>query len=100
MAVAGFDQTELEIETERDTLKISGCKKKGETKRIYLHRGIAARDFEHRFQLADPVKVVEARLNNGLLHIELVRETPETLKPRKISIQGGDNVQLLEREAA
>ncbi|MGH8807343.1 MAG: Hsp20 family protein [Noviherbaspirillum sp.] len=100
MALAGFDASELEIETENDTLKIVGRKQKDDAKRTFLHRGIAARDFEHRFQLADHVKVVGAKLNNGLLNIELVREIPEALKPRKISIDSGDNVQLLQRQAA
>lgn len=100
MAVAGFTSAEIEIETERDTLKITGRKQKDESQRTFLHRGIAARDFEHRFQLADHVKVVGARLDNGLLNIELVREIPEALKPRKIQIDGGDKVQLIEREAA
>lgn len=99
MAVAGFERSELEIETERDTLKIVGRKQKDDAKRTFLHRGIAARDFEHRFQLTDHVKVVGARLDNGLLNIDLVREVPEALKPRKIAIDG-DNVQLLERQAA
>jgi molecular chaperone IbpA len=99
MAVAGFDRSELEIESERDQLKIVGRKQKDETKRTFLHRGIAARDFEHRFQLADHVKVVGAKLDNGLLNIELVRVIPESLKPRKIEIDG-DNVQLLQSEAA
>lgn len=99
MAVAGFERSELEIETERDTLKIVGRKQKDDAKRTFLHRGIAARDFEHRFQLADHVKVVGARLDNGLLNIDLVREVPEALKPRKIAIDG-DNMQLLERQAA
>lgn len=99
MAVAGFDRSELEIETERDTLKITGRKVKEEGKRTFLHRGIAARDFEHRFQLADHVKVVGAKLENGLLNIELAREIPEALKPRKIEINS-DNVQFLERQAA
>jgi molecular chaperone IbpA len=100
MAVAGFDRSELEIETERDTLKITGRKQKDESKRTFLHRGIAARDFDHSFQLADHVKVVNARLDNGLLNIELVREVPEALKPRRVAIDGDDNVQLLERQAA
>jgi len=99
MAVAGFERSELEIETERDTLKIVGRKQKEDAKRTFLHRGIAARDFEHRFQLADHVKVVGARLDNGLLNIDLMREVPEALKPRKIAIDG-DNLQLLERQAA
>jgi molecular chaperone IbpA len=100
MAVAGFDTSELEIVSERDTLRVYGRKPKDEAQRTFLHRGIAARDFEHRFQLADHVKVVGARLENGLLNIELVREVPEALKPRKIAIDGGDNVQLLQRQAA
>jgi molecular chaperone IbpA len=100
MAVAGFDQSELEIETERDTLKISGHKNKDESKRTYLHRGLATRDFEHRFQLATHVKVVGANLSNGLLNIELAREIPEALKPRKIIIDSGDRLQRLERQAA
>lgn len=99
MAVAGFDRSELDIETERDTLTIIGRKQKEEATRTFLHRGIAARDFEQRFQLADHVKVVNAQLDNGLLNIELVREIPETMKPRKIAI-GGDTVQVLERQAA
>lgn len=100
IAVAGFSQSELEIATERDTLKISGRKSKDDTQHTYLHRGIAARDFEHRFQLADHVKVVGANLNNGLLHIELAREIPEALKPRKIKINGSESVQLLDRQVA
>jgi molecular chaperone IbpA len=99
MAIAGFDRSELEIESERDQLKIVGRKHKDEAKRTFLHRGIASRDFEHCFQLADHVKVVGAKLDNGLLNIELVRVIPESLKPRKIEIDG-DNVQLLQREAA
>ncbi|MDB5841797.1 MAG: heat-shock protein [Herminiimonas sp.] len=100
MAVAGFEPSEIDIESERDTLKIVGRKQKDEAKRNFLHRGIAARDFEQRFQLADHVKVVAAKLDNGLLNIELVREVPEAFKPRKIAINGADNVQLISREAA
>jgi molecular chaperone IbpA len=100
MAVAGFDRSELELEVERDTLKITGRKQRDEQAKTYLHRGIAARNFEHRFQLADHVKVVRAKVESGLLNIELVREIPEAMKPRKISIDGDNNVQLLERQAA
>jgi molecular chaperone IbpA len=100
MAVAGFKGSEIDIVSERDTLKVVGRKQKDETKTTFLHRGIAARDFEQRFELADHVKVVGARLDNGLLSIELIREVPEALKPRKIAIETGDNVQLLERQAA
>jgi molecular chaperone IbpA len=100
MAVAGFDKSELDLEVERDTLKITGRKPREETGKTYLHRGIAARNFEHRFQLADHVKVVRAGVESGILSIELVREIPEAMKPRKISIEGGNKVQLLERQAA
>jgi len=100
MAVAGFDRSELEIETENDFLKIVGRRQKDDVKRTFLHRGIAARDFEQRFQLAEHVKVVSAKFENGLLTIDLVREIPEALKPRKIDIGGGSNVELLNRQAA
>ncbi len=100
MAVAGFDRAEIEIETERDTLKIVGHKAKDETTKTYLHRGLAARNFVQRFQLADHVKVVNAALDHGLLNIELAREIPEAMKPRKIVIDGGANVTHLERIAA
>ena len=100
MAVAGFDRSELELEAERDTLKITGRKQREEQGKTYLHRGIAARNFEHRFQLADHVKVVRATVESGLLSIELVREIPEAMKPRRISIEGDSNVQRLERQAA
>lgn len=105
MAVAGFTRDEIEIVTERDSLHVTGRKQKDEVQRTYLHRGIAARDFEQRFQLANHVKVTAASFDNGMLTIELVREVPEALKPRKIAIadsQGNTgNVQALEqREAA
>lgn len=99
MAVAGFTRGEIDIEAENDTLKIVGRKQKEEGSPTFLHRGIAARDFEQRFQLANHIKVVGAQLDNGLLNIDLVREVPEALKPRKIEI-GGDNVHRLERTAA
>lgn len=100
MAVAGFQRSELDIEVERDTLKITGRKQKDETKRTFLHRGIASRDFEHRFQLADHVKVVGAKLDNGLLNIELVRVIPEEMKPRKVAIDGGQAPQLVDQRQA
>jgi len=99
MAVAGFSSAEIDIEAENDTLKIIGRKQKEDQAVNFLHRGIAARDFEQRFQLANHIKVVGAQLENGLLSIELVREVPEALKPRKIEING-DNVHRLERNAA
>jgi molecular chaperone IbpA len=100
MAVAGFDRSELEIEVERDILKVVGRKPNTEPERTYLHRGIAARDFEHTFRLADHLKVVGAKLENGLLEIELEREVPEALKPRRIAIDAPTTPQALERKAA
>lgn len=101
MALAGFARDEVEIVTERDTLAVTGRKHKDEVQKTFLHRGIAARDFEQRFQLANHVKVVSAAFDNGILTIELVREVPEALKPRKIAIADAngntDNVQVLEQ---
>ncbi|WP_445356871.1 Hsp20 family protein [Microbulbifer sp. ANSA002] len=89
MAVAGFEQSELDIQVEQNRLSVSGKKPEDIAQRNFLHRGIAARNFERRFQLADHVKVTDAKLANGLLHIELVREIPEAMKPRKIQISEG-----------
>lgn len=86
MAVAGFDQSELTIEAKQNTLTVTGKKLGEQQEKTFLHRGIAARDFERRFQLADHVRVVTATMENGLLHIELVREIPEAMKPRTIEI--------------
>jgi molecular chaperone IbpA len=89
IAVAGFAPSELSIETRESTLSVRGAKEavNGGTQRgEFLHQGIAARAFERRFQLADHVKVTAANLENGLLHIDLVREVPETQKPRTIQI--------------
>jgi len=88
MAVAGFSESDLDIVTEQNTLTVSG-NKEGEERndeREFLYRGIANRSFERRFQLADHVRVVSARLENGLLHIDLKREIPEQMKPRRIEI--------------
>jgi molecular chaperone IbpA len=100
MALAGFDRSEIDITAERDSLIVVGKKQKDDQQRTYLHRGIAARDFEQRFQLANHVKVTTASFDNGMLNIELVREVPEALKPRKISIGDGNNVQVLEQRQA
>jgi molecular chaperone IbpA len=99
MAVAGFSSAEIDIEAENDTLKIVGRKQKEEGAANFLHRGIAARDFEQRFQLANHIKVVGAQMENGLLNIELVREVPEALKVRKIEINAA-NVHRLQPQAA
>ena len=88
LAVAGFGESDLSIESRQNALTIKGAKearKEGETGEI-LYQGIAARAFERRFQLADHVQVTGARLENGLLHVDLVREIPEAQRPRSIPI--------------
>lgn len=87
LAVAGFAEDDLTIEYKQNTLTVSGARPQPETTRSYLHRGIAERNFERRFGLADHVRVSGAKLENGLLTIDLVRELPEVLKPRKIEIK-------------
>ena len=87
IAVAGFTDADLTIEAKDGQLVVSGKKAaEGEAETTYLHRGIATRAFERRFQLADHVRATGAVSENGLLHIDLVREVPEALKPRKIEI--------------
>lgn len=88
MAVAGFAKDELDIASEEGNLTIKGAKKAEETEPTYLYQGIAGRNFERRFQLADHVKVTTATMENGLLHVDLIREIPEAMKPRQISIEG------------
>lgn len=87
MAVAGFTQEELELSFQENLLTVKG-NKQADTERHYLYQGIAERGFERRFQLADYVRVKGADLKNGLLHIDLAREVPEAMKPRKIEING------------
>ena len=90
IAVAGFKPDELNIEVKENLLTVTGRRTANdENERTFLHRGLAERDFERRFQLADYVVVTEAGLNNGLLTIELKRELPEALKPRRIEINAG-----------
>ena len=101
MAVAGFTEDDLEITSEQNTLVISGRQSEEGDDRNFLYRGIAARKFQRSFVLAERVKVAAARLENGLLHVDLVREIPEAMKPRKISIASGKgNGKLIEQEAA
>ena len=90
LAVAGFSMGDLDIEAREGVLIVKGGKApaEGEDAPVYLHRGIAERSFERRFQLADHVRAADASLENGLLHVDLVREVPEALKPRKIAIGG------------
>lgn len=94
IAVAGFTDDELSIESRDGHLIIAGKKAGEEDKSVnYLHRGIATRAFEKRFQLADHVRAIGATTKNGLLHVDLVREVPEALKPRKIEISSQDQIE-------
>lgn len=86
MALAGFSPSEVEIVAEGEQLRVAGRKAKEVGEKRFLHRGIASRDFDHRFQIADHVKVTGASFDNGMLTIALVREVPEALKPRRIEI--------------
>jgi molecular chaperone IbpA len=93
IAVAGFTDDELSVEVRENTLIVSAKKAKEDENRTYLHRGIATRAFERRFTLADHVRVTGASHVNGMLHIDLVREVPEALKPRRIEINSSDTVE-------
>ena len=95
MAVAGFAEPEIKIEVKENALNVTGSKAADGKERSFLHRGIATRAFERRFQLADHVEVKAADLKDGLLHIDLVRNVPERLKPRTIAI-GGEAVKQIE----
>ncbi len=95
MAVAGLSQDDIDITCEQGKLTVVGNKERAEDDREYLYRGIAQRTFERRFQLADHVRVTGAKLENGLLHIDLFREIPEAMKPQKIEI-GGSKGRLIE----
>jgi molecular chaperone IbpA len=99
VAVAGFTDQDLSIEVKENTLTIRGEKNTEERKADVLYQGIAARTFERRFQLADGVQVTGAALENGLLHVDLVREIPEAKKPRQIPI-GGRGAQTIEAKKA
>jgi molecular chaperone IbpA len=90
IAVAGFGADDLSIEVKDGALVVSAAKAEDDSHRSYLHRGIATRAFERRFQLADHVRVTGASHADGMLHIDLEREMPEALKPRRISIDSGD----------
>lgn len=93
MAIAGFGEDDIDITFQENLLIVKGKIQESvekDQKIDYLHRGIANRSFEHKFQLADHIRVNNARLENGLLMISLVREVPEALKPRKIEVSGPD----------
>ena len=103
MAVAGFGEDDLSIEVRDSTVTVSGSTSgEGDKERTYLYRGIAARSFKRAFQLADHVHVSGANLENGLLHVDLVREVPEALKPRTIKSSTGQGPRQIEasRQAA
>jgi molecular chaperone IbpA len=99
MAVAGFGQDEIRVDVKEQTLTVAGEKKPEAKEREFLHRGIAARTFERRFQLADHVEVKGADLKDGLLHVDLVRNVPERLKPRTIAIGNGNATKQVEAAA-
>ena len=86
IAVAGFSNQDLDVEVKENALVVSAKKAEEDSAKTYLHRGIATRAFERRFQLADHVRVVGASHIDGMLHIDLVRELPEAYKPRRIEI--------------
>lgn len=100
MAVAGFGEDDLTITAQGNALLIAGKQKREEKKSEYLYRGIAGRAFERRFQLADHIKVTGAELANGVLHVDLVREVPEAMKPRTIKVGSAAPKQILESKAA
>jgi len=102
MAVAGFRDADLDISVENTSLTVTGRiehDEHDEREPQYLHHGIAARSFERRFELADHIKIIAAKLDNGLLHIDLERKVPDALKPRKIAIDTTD-ASALEHKAA
>jgi molecular chaperone IbpA len=99
MAIAGFGEADIKIEVKEQVLAISGEKSAEDKTRVFLHRGIAGRAFARSFQLADHVEVKGADLKDGLLHIDLVRNVPERLKPRSIAIGPGVSSKQLESAA-
>jgi len=100
MAVAGFGKDEMNVEVKETTLTVRGEKQAEAKETEYLHRGIAQRSFERRFQLADHVTITGADLADGLLHIDLVRELPERMKPRTVPIGSAADTRRIEVEAA
>jgi molecular chaperone IbpA len=101
MAVAGFSREELDITVHENTLTVTGKAKTEEDQGRFLHRGIARRAFERRFSLADHIKVTGASLDNGMLHVDLMREVPEQLRPRNVPISGGrSEPKVIDQKAA
>lgn len=99
MAVAGFRDEDLDIEVKENMLRVAGAKR-DDDQHEYLYKGIANRSFERSFQLADYVRVAGAELKDGMLHIDLVREIPEAMKPRRIEIRTSDDKLLEDRARA
>lgn len=101
LAVAGFDDSEIDIQVEKGVLSVRGKKVESEKDRNYLYQGIANRSFERKFNLADFIEVTGADLSNGLLTVNLVKEIPEAMKPRKISIsQSGKTIEHKAKDKA
>ncbi len=102
MAVAGFAEEDLELTAQNHTLVITGRAHKDDEATQFLHHGIAGRSFERRFELADYIKVAGASLVNGLLHVDLAREVPEAMKPRKITVatKAAPQAKVIENKAA
>ena len=100
MTVAGFAEKDLDVTVTENTLVVSARKRDEDKDVSYLHRGIAGRAFERRFELADHIKVAGANLVNGLLHVDMVRELPEEKKPRKIAIGSKNPFKALTKKAA
>ena len=100
MAVAGFAENDIEITAQENALSVVGKQPKDEAPKSLLYRGIAGRPFQRRFELAEYIRVTGASLENGLLHIELVREVPEAVKPRNIKIGSKTEPKAVEQKAA
>jgi molecular chaperone IbpA len=101
MAVAGFAEDDIEITAQENALTVVGKQPKDEAPKTFLYRGIAGRPFQRRFELAEYIRVAGASLENGLLHVDLVREVPEAVKPRSIKINGKTvEAKVVEQKAA
>lgn len=100
LAVAGFEESELDIQVENGVLRVRGKKAEDDQQRSFLYQGIANRAFERKFNLADTIEVLDADLSNGLLTISLVKEIPEAMKPRSIDINQSGNVLKHEKSAS
>jgi molecular chaperone IbpA len=96
--LAGFAESDLDVQVESNTLTVRGKVAQDKEAATYLHRGIAGRSFERKFELADHIQVGEAHMENGLLHIDLKREIPEALKPRRITVNGPAPAQPAEKQ--